>query len=259
MPHPELGPDTVGSLAWLRRTEGRVSLGERLTLMGNALRPRFMHDLVASQWGSAHANAPRELAPLLARLPDTPAVAQALQAMAATGHDAVLQHSWRTHWWADAFAVAEGHEVDRELLLVASLTHDLGIADAPGHAASGCACFTGHSAQVAMGIARDAAWPAARVQALGEAITLHMNGRVPLDQGREAHLLQRATACDVIGAQLTRLPASLRQAVLSRHPRGDFDAQFAAFLAQQRRQHPHSRAAVMAQLGVPWLVRFNPF
>ncbi len=270
MPHPELGPDTVGSLAWLRRTEGRVSLGERLTLMGNALRPRFMHDLVASRWGSAHANAPRELAPLLARLPDTPAVAQALQAMAELGHTAVLQHSWRCHCWGMAFGQAGGLAVDEELLLVACLMHDLGMADQGGADGAptagpdealrtGCACFTGHSAAAAMQVARGQGWPAARTLALGDAIALHMNGQVDVSQGVEAHLLQQATACDVIGARLAQLPHGYRQAVLQAHPRGDFDAQFSRFVKAQARLHPGSRAALMHQAGLGLMARLNPF
>ena len=257
---PRPDADVIGTLAWLRRTEGRLSLRERLHLMQQGLAP-LPGQLWRGRWARPHAAAPGALAPLLQALPDTPAVGHALQAMADTGHTDVLQHSWRTHWWAQAWAIAEGHQVDTELLLVASLMHDLGMADAGGHAARGCSCFTAHGALAAMALVRQAqpeAWPDARAQRLGEAITLHMNGPVPGSQGLEAHLLQRGTACDVIGAELATLPRTYRDAVLARHPRGDFDGAFRRFLAAQHRDHPRSRAALMHQLGVGWLMHLAP-
>ena len=250
--------NTVGTLAWLRRTEGRLSLKERLGLMQAALAPA-LGDLLRGRWGTALPGAPTGLSALQASLPDTPAVGRALQAMAATGRTDLLQHGWRTHAWGWAFGVAEGHAPDVELLLVASLLHDLGVADPAGHQASGCQCFTGHSAAVAMHTAQACGWSAERTEAVGQAITLHMNGAVPLAQGLEAHLLVRGAACDVTGARLAQLPARYRTEVLQAYPRGEFDARFAAFLAAERRRQPDTRAALMAQLGVGWMIRFNPF
>jgi hypothetical protein len=251
-------PSAIGTVAWLRHTQGRLSLRERLQLLRIALGPA-MQGMVSGRWARVLPGAPTELAPLQARLPDTPAVGHALQAMAELGHTAVLQHSWRCHWWGMAFGQAGGLAVDEELLLVASLMHDLGMADAAGTQASGCACFTGHSAASAMQVAHTHGWPAARAQALGDAIALHMNGQVDVSQGVEAHLLQQATACDVIGARLAQLPLNYRQAVLRAHPRGDFDAVFSRFVAAQARQQPGSRAALMHLAGLGLMVKLNPF
>jgi hypothetical protein len=263
MPHPHFDdPDRIGTLAWLRHSQGRLSLRERLQLMQLALGPA-LRGMASARWARVLPGAPTDLAPLQARLqarlPDTPAVAQALQAMAELGHTGVLQHSWRCHWWAMAFGAAGQHQVDEEVLLVASLMHDLGLADRAGAQASGCACFTGHSVDMAMRLTRQHGWTEARTQAVGEAITLHMNGHVDLAQGVEAHLLQQATACDVIGARLAQLPPRYRQQVLSAHPRGDFDAQFAAFMAGQVREQPGSRAAWMHLLGLGMMIRLNPY
>jgi hypothetical protein len=63
----------------------------------------------------------------------------------------------------------------------------------------------------------------------------------------------------VTGARLAQLPRSYRQAVLQAHPRLDFDARFTAFLAAERQRQPDTRAALLAQLGVGWMIRFNPF
>ncbi len=259
MPHTHFDdPDRIGTLAWLRHSQGRLSLRERLKLMQLAMGPALL-GMASGRWGRSLPGAPADLAPLQARLPDTPAVAQALAAMAELGHTGVLQHSWRCHWWAMAFGAAGQHQVDEEVLLVASLMHDLGIADRAGAQASGCACFTGHSAVAAMRLTRQQGWAEGRTQAVGEAITLHMNGHVDLAQGVEAHLLQQATACDVIGARLAQLPLRYRRQVLSAHPRGDFDAQFAGFMARQVREQPGSRAAWMHQLGLGLMIRLNPY
>jgi hypothetical protein len=179
--------------------------------------------------------------------------------MAELGHTGVLRHSWRCHWWGMAFGQAGGLAVDEELLLVACLMHDLGMANEAAVQASGCACFTGHAVTEAMRLAHAHGWPAARAQTLGDAIALHMNGQVDVAQGVEAHLLQQATACDVIGARLAQLPRGYRQAVLQAHPRGDFDAQFSRFVKDQARLHPGSRAALMHQAGLGLMVRLNPY
>jgi hypothetical protein len=276
--HNVKDPSAIGTVAWLRHTQGRLSLRERLQLLRTALGPA-VRGMVSARWARVAPGTPTELAPLQARLPDTPAVAQALQAMAELGHTAVLQHSWRCHWWGMALGQAGGHQVDEELLLVACLMHDLGMlgpggrqagAGAAGQAQGpmgahgeallgGCACFTGQSAAVAMQVAHTQGWPAARTLALGDAIALHMNGQVAVSQGVEAHLLQQATACDVIGARLAQLPRGYRQAVLQAHPRGDFDQVFSRFVAGQAREHPGSRAALMHQVGLGLMVKLNPF
>ncbi len=256
---PQLAPaDNAGTVAWLRRSHGRLSLRETLHLLHIALWPA-MQGMVSGRWARALPGAPQDLAPLQARMPDTPAVAQALEAMRDLGHTAVLQHGFRCHWWGMALAADRQGQVDEELLLVASLMHDLGLADQAGAQASGCACFTGHSADMAMQLARRHGWVEARTQALGDAITLHMNGHVDVAEGLEAHLLQQATACDVIGARLAQLPARYRQQVLQAHPRGEFDAEFSRFMAGQAKQQPGSRAALMHQVGLGLMIRLNPY
>jgi len=256
--HKAHDADTIGTVAWLRRSHGRLSLRETLQLLGIALWPA-MQGMVSGRWARVLPGAPEDFAPVQARMPDTPAVAHALEAMRDLGHTDVLRHGWRCHCWGMAFAANRRAEVDEELLLVASLMHDLGIADQAGAQASGCACFTGHSADRAMQLARQHGWLEGRTQALGDAITLHMNGQVDEAQGLEAHLLQQATACDVIGARLAQLPARYRQQVLQAHPRGDFDAEFSRFMAGQSKQQPGSRAALMHQVGLGLMIRLNPF
>jgi hypothetical protein len=261
-PHPRHEADTIGTLAWLRRSHGRLSLRETLQLLGIALWPA-MQGMVSGRWARALPGAPQDFGALQtrlqARLPDTPAVGHALEAMRELGHTDVLQHGWRCHCWGMAFAADRQGEVDEELLLVASLMHDLGLADQAGAQASGCACFTGHSAATAMRLVEGHGWTDARAQALGNAITLHMNGQVDVSQGLEAHLLQQATACDVIGARLAQLPLRYRQQVLQAHPRGDFDGEFRRFMAGQSKQQPGSRAALMHQVGLGLMIRLNPF
>jgi HD domain len=249
---------TIGTLEWLRQSQGRLSVRERMHLLRSALWPA-MQGMVSARWARALPGAPQDLRPMQTRMPDTPAVAQALEAMADLGHTALLQHGFRCHWWAMAFAANRQHEVDEELLLVASLMHDLGAADPVKAQASGCACFTWHSAEAAMQVARHHHWHEVRTQALGNAITLHMNGQVDTTQGLEAHLLQQATACDVIGARLAQLPVRYRQQVLQAHPREGFDAQFSHFMAGQARQQPGSRAALMHQVGLGLMIKLNPF
>jgi hypothetical protein len=252
------GETGIGSLDWLRRSAGRLSVRERLRLSLRAALPTTRAMLTA-RIGREPAGA-ITLADL--PTPDSQAVREALQAVEQHASDGVLQHSLRCYAWASGLGRRDRLAFDPELLLVSCLLHDLGMTPRFNGHAPGCACFAGQGALAALQMARawgpESGWHEARCIALADAIALHMNGHVPPSEGIEAHLLQQSTAYDVIGARWRHLPAAFRAEVLARHPDRSFGAEFTGFLQREAKQRPQSRAALMLLLGVPLLVRLRP-
>lgn len=251
------GSTGIGSLHWLRRSGGRLSLGERLRLGLRAALPTTRALL------SAHVAFGPQVAIRLDELPmpDSQAVRESLQAVEAQASEGVLRHSLRCYAWACGLGRRDRLAFDPEFLLVSCLLHDLGMTPRFNDHAPGCACFAGQGALAALELSRQwdwEDWDETRRVALADAIALHMNGHVPPSEGIEAHLLQQSTACDVIGARWQHLPAAFRAEVLARHPDGGFGAEFTSFLRDEARRRPQSRAALMRQLGVPLMVRLRP-
>ena len=252
------GETGIGSLHWLRRSEGRLSLAQRLRLGLRAALPTTQA-MLAARIGRD----PRGAITLAEQpTPDSRAVNEALQAAQAHASDGVLQHSLRCYAWACGLGRRDRLAFDAEFLLVSCLLHDLGMTQRFNGHVPGCTCFAGQGALAALQMARgwgpQAGWDEARCIALADAICLHMNGHVPPTEGIEAHLLQQSTAFDVIGARWRHLPAAFRAEVLARHPDRGFGAEFSAFLQDEARRRPQSRAGLMRQLGVPLMVRLRP-
>jgi hypothetical protein len=106
---------------------------------------------------------------------------------------------------------------------------------------------------------RHAGWDNNKLESLSEVICLHMNGHVDLSEGSEAHLLQQAAAYDIVGSRYYDLQKGYREMVLHRHPRNGINKDFAEFIAKEKKLHPHSRAALMHNVGLPFLIKLNPY
>lgn len=98
-----------------------------------------------------------------------------------------------------------------------------------------------------------------KAEAVADMICLHMNAHLDEHESVESRLLQQGAACDVIGARFYQLNKTYRQDVLRQHPRQGFNQQFSQLIAQEAARNPHSRAALLKQLGLPLMIRLNPF
>jgi len=205
-----------------------------------------------------HRFAPRSARALEAppRLPDTPCVREALDLAQASCSPWVIEHAWRTSFWAHLLGAGDGRTFDTELLHVAAMLHDVALEDS--HSAS-CSCFAVDGALRAEAFARERGWSEERSGALGDAIALHMNPLVPTASGPEAHLLQAGAALDVLGARLGELDRRAVTAVLARHPRGEFGAQFAQAMRREALRMPGSRTALLVALGFAGRIERSPW
>jgi hypothetical protein len=203
-----------------------------------------------ARWPRAlrHRFAPRAVCALEVppQLPDTPCVREALALAQASCSPWVMEHAFRTSFWAHLLGAGEGRAFDTELLHVAAMLHDVALEEPRS---AGCSCFAVDGALRAEAFARERGWSEERRGALGDAIALHMNPQVPTASGPEAHLLQAGAALDVLGARLGELDRRVVAAVLSRHPRGDFGARFAEAMRTEARRTPGSRTSLLVALG----------
>ncbi|MFC0037805.1 HD domain-containing protein [Actinomadura rayongensis] len=167
---------------------------------------------------------------------------------------ALLGHCQRCWYWADTFARIDGVRYDPELLYAACLLHDiaLGGPDVPA------SCFAVHGAHLAQQRLHDWGLPDDFAATVAEAITLHMNPRVSLREGPEAHLLHAAAHLDVAGTRAVQIPRTRLREVIARHPRDGFADDFGRRFRHEAAVRPRSRAAVAWRLGMRVPLRLNP-
>jgi cyanamide hydratase family protein with HD domain len=133
----------------------------------------------------------------------------------------LLAHSIRAYCWGAAIGTREGWDLDRRILWTSSLFHDNGLR----RLGRNTMCFEVEGAELARRLLERMGMPADEAERVANAIILHMQPGVTLDDGVEAVLLDRATGLDVRGAEY-ELVDDVRDAVVRAYPRGAFDRLF---------------------------------
>ena len=98
------------------------------------------------------------------------------------------RHSLRVFLIADRLASAKEVAVDRELLLVAGLLHDVGLYEDATHGG----VYVAEGAEFAAPILREHGWDEERIRLCGDAIERHHELRPQWDRGPEVELIRRA-------------------------------------------------------------------
>lgn len=248
----------VGSWTWARSGGGRLTRSDRRALLVQAMRVRLarLPRRLAHTLGLAAAVERIDLERV--PIPDTRAARSAEAHCGACSGSALFHHCGRTYLWAALLGERDRIRVDHELLYVASMLHDLGLAETHRHAPGRAPCFAVHGARSAYDFLESAGWSAARAQAAAEAISLHLDIRVPLSQGAEAHLLHAGASLDVIGARSRELPESTLRKVIARHPGDGCIAAITAVMLEEARNYPDTRAAFLCEYGLPAMTRGSP-
>ena len=170
----------VGTLAWAERTGGILSRGERIGLLGDAVRlqmrilPAQTRALLRRTNRRAFSVDPDRLS-----VPDTTIAREAEALCSGVSTPALLNHCLRSYAWGTILAARDGLEHDSELLYVTCLLHDLGVTDRYRDTVSGQACFAATAATIARDWSRERDWREPRCRALADAICQHINPAVP--------------------------------------------------------------------------------
>lgn len=236
----------VGTLHWVARTGGRMSAADKIS-QAMAVVVFQIQALPAQAFWKLGVSKPRALRfdPEELRPPDTASAKRAFELCESDSSAHLANHCLRSYFWARMFAAQDAVLFDDELLYAACLLHDLGLTEAHGPKSPDMHCFTLASAEAARSVAREQGWEDGRREAMAEAITLHVNVRVGLDKGPEAHLLNAATALDVGGVRYWDAPPEAITAGVSRHPRLGFKRRFPQEWRNEAKARPCSRAAFL--------------
>ncbi|WP_036475215.1 HD domain-containing protein [Mycobacterium sp. URHD0025] len=187
--------------------------------------------------------------------PQTAAAAAALSVATRFYSPALLNHCVRSYLWGARYAEAHGIGFDDELYYVSALLHDIGLTDPfDSHRIS----FEEAGGELAWVFGVAAGWSAERSARATEIIVLHMRDDVPAATDPESHLLQVATAWDVVGRRAEEFPAEARAEILARYPRQGFGSEFIACFEDQARRKPGGAAAASVAHNGADRIRANP-
>ena len=158
----------------------------------------------------------------------------------------VLNHVYRTWWFAEFLGKKRGLNYDRELLYIASVLHDLGLTRE--YAAD--KRFEVDGADAASRFLRANNYPEAKTKLVWDAIALHSAADIAELREPEVALVHMGAHVDVMGLWIEEIPAQLIDETLALYPRLGFKAAFTAVLAEIARQKPHKAIATgLADIG----------
>lgn len=242
------GLGEIGTLGWTRRANGILSRRERWRYMARAARvtvtatPRLLGSRVGVR---ARHRASIEEGDL--RPPDSKLAREAVEECEELMPRTIIEHSYRSYLYARALGELDSVAHDDEVLFVAAMYHDAG-AMAPD-VSDGGRCFTLEGAELAIQRLDGGGRSREQAEAGGEAITLHINPDVPVEQGAEQHLLHDGVLLDAVGVRAWEIEPEAIKLVRSRHPRLRFTQEGGGLLKAQARAIPACRIAAAFRTG----------
>ena len=244
---------SVGSLAWARRTRGRLSRRDQLTLLAQAAVAQL------NQW-LGRRGAPVDVDVASLRIPDSALCMAAQELVVSVSEPWLVNHCLRAFVWATILGKKARLAYDEELLFVAAALHDLGLTNAgPTLTPTPAECFAVEGAFGAEAFLKRQAVEEQRRERIVEAISLHLNVTVPLKHGIEAHLLHDGTALDVIGRRHREIGRATIDGVLRSYPRGDITNGLVTVMRKQAEVRPRARAAFLAKFGFIRMIQCSTF
>ena len=168
----------------------------------------------------------------------------------------LVEHCRRSYLWAASLGRERGLEVDRELLYVAAMLHDLGLSPAFDNVTN---CFETAGGDLAWVFAAASGWTEPRRDHARMIIVSHMWDEPPGPaQDPESYLLHLATSFDISGRNPDLWPTGLREAVLRMHPRHQLVEEFTRLFADQADRKPGCAAAASIRSGLAERLAANP-
>jgi hypothetical protein len=243
----------IGSQAWLAKRQGDLSQIDRwrllTTIIGLRVKARFASNRMAT----------RQLADVEITLPDSKLVAEALAECSECCSPAIFHHSCRTYFWAACLAKMHAVSFDPEELAIAALLHDLELGKVERRAATGCRCFAGAGAAVATTWLSERGVETVSIEAITQAIALHLNPGVPLSLGATPHLLNMGAMADVVGARTALISNAEQARVLELHPRNGFKREMIRHMRTETAFASRARAGFLMSIGFEKMIGRAPF
>jgi hypothetical protein len=213
----------IGTLEWADENEGGLlTTRDRFTLRFGQSVPA----LIAKSVGFLLDPLMSVRSAALPPIPDSDIANEAKLLCKQISEDWLEAHCYRTY--AIGALLGRDLKFDRDLLFVASMLHDAGLTDAykkgseppfgPKNGRKDAPCFAVRGAGVARSLATKHGCPQAFSDRLSEAISLHLNVRIPRSLAVEAHLLNAGSALDLIRLRYRKLGAKLIRSIEAEWP-----------------------------------------
>jgi len=156
-------------------------------------------------------------------IPQTAAAVEATRAIRGMTSQLIFDHSRRVFLFGAIHARARGLEADPDLLYLAALFHDTGLATPFSDKEQR---FEVDGADHARRFLLDRGFPAGSADTVWSAIALHTTPGIPERLGPEIAATNRGVLTDVVGLGLEDLDPAQVEEVIAAHPRGDFKSEF---------------------------------
>lgn len=232
----------LGSLEWTRANEGMLTSrreGAELLLQGLRHQLGEVPGRIGARFGRRRrprANFDLSKIPM----PRTKAGRMAEERIDEAFEPVWIHHSYRTYLFGWIIGRYDRLPFDEEMLYVASLVHDLSLADS--NVAVRQRCFTLTAAEILDDITARAGWDPGRRELACDAMTRHINLWIPASEAPEAYLLHIGSKLDVVGMRFSDISPRLMADILERYPRTAFKSVFRPKMRAHAGAVPDSRA-----------------
>jgi hypothetical protein len=245
----------IGTIEWSRKTNGILGRGERARFMAATVlaTTRAMPRLLAAsagRGGRAGGPDPSALTP-----PDTPFAREVLEACADLD-PMLVEHGYRSYLYARALGQVEGITCDDEALFAATILHDYAFGDMDTISGK---CFTLVGAEVAADLLKTSPLSDALRHDVLDAITLHLNPKVGVQQGTLQHLVHDGIIVDVLGIRASELDAAGARRVQEQHPRYGFNSRGEPLLRAHGKRVHGCRAGALFATGFGTALKIAPW
>lgn len=187
-----------------------------------------------------------DLPPEALALPDSRLCRNALELATQTSHPMVRNHALRSYAFGAALAARASLRLDREVLFVAAVLHDLGLNDDLQNEPDS---FEWVGARRAHRFCLEQGVSVPRANLVHDAIALHAAVGIAHCREPEVAMVHYGAGVDVLGMRLDEIPDRALQALLELYPRLDFKRCFVPLLVDQATRKPGSHIAGHVGLG----------
>ncbi|MGH8933547.1 MAG: HD domain-containing protein [Egibacteraceae bacterium] len=168
-----------------------------------------------------------------ARVPDSKVAHEATELARQDCSPSIFNHCMRTFWFADAIA-GDGLRLDREVLYIAAVLHDLGLTERHDRGQR----FEVDGAEAARDFLSGRAYPGEKVDLVWSAIALHTSPGIADRSAPEVALVRLGAAADVAGARIPDFDPGFVRGLIETFPRLDFSTEFLRLIVEQVRNKP---------------------
>ncbi|MEN7546855.1 hypothetical protein AAG747_02970 [Rapidithrix thailandica] len=248
----------IGSYEWSMESQGNLNLKEKVTILKMLIKAQLKDKW--SYWSYKMGLSKQQLSMSdldEVTIPDSQIVQEALSIARETCSPVLLNHCFRTYFFAQLLRQVDGlPQVDDELLFVGSILHDLGLTEDHNKNLCHC-CFTIEGAKFSESLALEHHWSPQRTRQLFTVISAHLNPEIDKEvYGTESYLLGGGAVMDVLGSRYHTIPNTLLHKVHTHYPREGFKEEIIETM-----NYPHvsdSRAGFLKKAGFATFASKNP-